>query len=164
MEFHNKTLNDKLDLYKNGYQNLKTVLDSLPNEVLLFSPDKDHWTAKQIAIHLADTEGIYFIRFRRTISENGYELTGFKNDDWAIELQYDKQDLNFNMQMLNMLRQSNLKIFQSMPTNYWQDKKYKNGNELLPLEKLLERNLNHFYGHLDVIKKRFNQYKDQQSK
>ena len=151
-------LEQKLDLYEKGYKNLKTFLESLSPESLTFTPDKDHWTIKQIAIHLTDTEGIYFIRFRRTIGENGYELSGFKNDDWARELHYTNQDLNFNLHLLDMLRQSNFSILTSMPNNFWNDKKYKANGELLPLEKLLERNLNHFYGHLDVIKKRYDQF------
>ena len=161
MQFDNLTLADKLDLYEKGFSELKTALDSVTDDVLSFTPASDHWTAKQIAIHLADTEGIYFIRFRRAIGESGAELLGFKNDDWAKDLKYSEQDLNFNMQVLDFMRQSNFRILKSMPDNFWSEKKYKSNNELFPMERLLERNLNHFYGHFDVIKKRFDQYKAQ---
>ena len=161
MQFDNLTLSDKMNLYEKGFSELKTALDSVSDEVLSFTPAPEHWTAKQIAIHLADTEGIYFIRFRRAIGESGAELLGFKNDDWAKDLNYSEQDLNFTMQVLDVIRQSNFRILNNMPQNYWTDKKYKSNNELFSMEKLLERNLNHFYGHLDVIKKRFDQHKAQ---
>ena len=161
MNFDNMTLADKLELYEKGYKNLKTFLESLPIDVLTFSPEPDHWTTKQIAIHLADTEGIYFVRFRRAIGESGYDLLGFKNDDWAKDLDYNSQDLTFNLQVLDILRQSNFRILKSIPKPYWKEKKYKTNEGLFPLEKLLERNLNHFYGHLDVIKKRYDQFKEQ---
>lgn len=163
MDFTNLTLSDKLDLYEKGYKNLKTFMESLPIDVLSYSPAPDHWTAKEIAIHLADTEGIYFVRFRRAIGESGYDLLGFNNEDWAKDLKYTEQDLNFNLQVLNTLRQSNFRILKAIPDIYWQEKKYKTKEGLFPLEKLLERNLNHFYGHLDVIKKRYDQFKEQTS-
>ena len=149
------SLDDKLDLYEKGFRNLKSFLESLPLEVLDYSPDPEHWTTKEIAIHLTDTEGIYFIRFRRAIGESGSELLGFNNDDWARDLNYKSQDLQFNLKVLDLLRQSNHRILKNIPTNYWTDKKYKSKDELMPLEKLLERNLNHFYNHLDVIRKRY---------
>lgn len=155
------SLTDKLDLYEKGYKNLKTFMESLPMGVLNFSPDPDHWTTKEIAIHLADTEGIYFVRFRRAIGESGSELLGFNNDDWALDLQYKNQNLNFNLQVLDLMRQSNYQLLKDIPANFWQEKTYKSNGELFPLEKLLERNLNHFYGHLDVIKKRYDQFKAQ---
>ena len=161
MQFDNMTLVDKLNLYEKGFLELKTALDSVSEDILTFTPSPEHWPAKQIAIHLTDTEGIYFIRFRRAISESGAELLGFKNDDWAKDLNYSEQDLKFTMQVLDIMRQSNFRILKNMPKNFWSDKKYKSNNELFPMEKLLERNLNHFYGHLDVIKKRFDQYKAQ---
>ena len=159
MQFDNMSLDDKLQLYEKGFRNLKSFLESLPVDVLNYSPDPDHWTTKEIAIHLADTEGIYFIRFRRAIGESGSELLGFKNDDWAKDLDYKNQDLQFNLKVLDILRQSNYQILKGMPVNFWYDKKYASNGELMPLEKLLERNLNHFYGHLDVIKKRYDQFK-----
>lgn len=155
------SLSDKLQLYENGFKSLKAFLETLPIDVLTFSPDSEHWTTKQIAIHLADTEGIYFVRFRRAIGESGYDLLGFKNDDWAKDLNYNNQDLTFNLQVLDMLRQSNLRILKAIPGSYWQEKKYKTKEGLFPLEKLLERNLNHFYGHFDVVKKRYDQFKEQ---
>ncbi len=160
MDFTNLSLSDKLDLYEKGYKSLKTFLESLPIDVLDFSPDSEHWTTKEIAIHLADTEGIYFVRFRRSIGESGSDLITFNNDDWAKDLRYKEQDLNFNLQLLDMLRQSNYQTLRTIPENYWQDKKYSHDGKLMPLEKLLERNLNHFYGHLDVIKKSYDQFKN----
>jgi hypothetical protein len=161
MQFDNMNLENKLDLYEKGFKSLKTFLESLPIDVLLFSPDKNHWTTKEIAIHLTDTEGIYFVRFRRAISESGSDLLTFDNDHWAKDLQYISRDLNFNLQLLDYMRQSNASILRSIPDHYWQEKQYKVEEELFPLEKLLERNLNHFYGHLEVIKKRYDQYKEQ---
>ena len=82
MYFTNLTISDKLDLYEKGYKNLKTFMESLPVDALTFA-HPGNWTAKEIAIHLADTEGIYFVRFRRAIGESGFDLLGFKNEVWA---------------------------------------------------------------------------------
>ena len=124
MDFTNLTLSDKLDLYEKGYKNLKTFMESLPIDVLTFQPAPEHWTAKQIAIHLTDTEGIYYVRFRRAIGESGYELSGFNNEDWAKDLNYVEQDLAFNLQVLDLMRQSNFRIFKAMPQNYCHEMKY----------------------------------------
>lgn len=162
MSFNNLTLSEKLDLYEKGYKNLKTFLESLPVDSLTFSPDpENHWNIKKIAIHLTDTEGVFFVRFRQILSQPGLDFLRVGQDNWDKPLVYSGQDLNLNLQVLETLRLSNFTLLKSIPATDWKEKTFKLNNELFPLEAALSRNLMHFYHHFDIIKKRYNQYNEQ---
>ena len=100
MSFKDLSLPEKLDLYEKGYKNLKTFLESLSVDALTFSPDpENHWNIKQIVIHLTDTEGVFFVRFRQILAKPGVDFLRVGQDSWDRPLNYPNQDLDLNLKV-----------------------------------------------------------------
>lgn len=155
--FNDKKIIEKLNLYKNGFKILKKALDNHENS-FLFIPDENHWSIHEIVVHLADTEGIYFVRFRVVISENSSQLLMFDQEKWAKNMNYRSQLIENSLESLEYTRKSNYNLLLKIENEDWQNFSFKIENQDFSLEKLLDRNLNHFYGHVETIKKRIDEF------
>ena len=157
--FEDKTIQEKVDLYKKGFQSLSTKVPD-NKRILDFTPGAPHWSIREIIAHLSDTEGIYFVRFRKVLTEPISDLLVFDQNSWYSRFNYGKKKIEESLQLLESLRNSNYRLLLSVAESEWNNRKYKQDNKEFSLDKLLDRNLNHFYGHLEIINKRITQFNE----
>ena len=113
----NKTIN--LDIYRELYSKLNTLWSSFPKEFCNNRPNSKEWTALEVLSHLADTEGIYFIRFRQTIAEEQPKSLGFEQENWAKFLSYNENDPSKVLELIKSLRNANHDVLSRVPDKFW---------------------------------------------
>ncbi len=86
-----KERQQKLDLYKNAYDQLAGTLNRYPEGMWDFKPGPDRWSIREIVVHIADSEANSYIRCRRAIAEPGAAVMAYDEDQWATGLGYQDQ-------------------------------------------------------------------------
>lgn len=65
----------------------------LPERRLAKRYRRGSWTAREVLIHIADTEAVFLDRLRRVIAEDRPLLIPFDHESWARRLDYARRDL-----------------------------------------------------------------------
>lgn len=112
-------INKLLEQYKSGYNDLQNALREYPFEMWDFKPAADKWNIKEILIHITDSEINGYIRFRKTIAENGSEITAYDQDAWAEKLHYSSGSVDTNLELFRLLRVLNYSLLISLPEDTW---------------------------------------------
>lgn len=112
-------INKLLEQYKSGYNDLQNALREYPFEMWDFKPTADKWNIKEILIHITDSEINGYIRFRKTIAENGSEITAYDQDAWAEKLHYSSGSVDTNLELFRLLRVLNYSLLISLPEDTW---------------------------------------------
>jgi len=100
---------------------LTELADVMESSVLSHSADQldkpetpGKWSAKQVVLHMADSELVWGWRLRLILGHDKPEITGYDQDLWANRLKYSEEDLDLALKRIRVLRESNLRIIQSL--------------------------------------------------
>ena len=83
-------------------------IDGLTPEKLLKRPDEESWSIHEIIVHLKDTEMIFGMRYKTILSEKEPILVAFDQELWARKTEYDKQNYDLALTLLDLIRIENL--------------------------------------------------------
>lgn len=108
-----------LDRYLAGPAMLREALAGLTEEDLRFKYDPAKWSAKEIAIHVADMDLVASFRIKRVISEPGARYPGVDQDLWAAELGYQNRDVEPSLRLLEVVRTEVVAILRALPPSAW---------------------------------------------
>src|SRR5258708_4088447 len=73
-----------------------------------YAPGK--WTARELLVHLSDTEAVHLDRLRRLAAEDNPTLMAYDQDKWAAGLFYGKRDLNLAQQQYEAGRRAVIEL------------------------------------------------------
>ncbi|MGH1362803.1 MAG: DinB family protein [Calditrichia bacterium] len=100
---------------------LTELADVMESSVLSHSTDQlnkpeapGKWSAKQVVLHMADSELVWGWRLRLILGHDKPEITGYDQDLWANRLKYSEEDLDLALKRIRVLRESNLRLIQSL--------------------------------------------------
>ena len=103
---------DPVDALAGTAERIRTLLESWPQRRFERSYAPGKWSARQILIHLAQTELALTTRVRFAVSQNSYIAQPFSQDDWiAID---GNADANVALNAYTSLRQLNLAMWRSL--------------------------------------------------
>ncbi len=89
-----------------------------PEELIRRSaPEK--WSIAEIVAHLADAELAMGWRLRNMLANPGVALTWWDEAAWAERLGYSQQEANLSAAVFRALRESNLRLLESVPRARW---------------------------------------------
>ena len=108
-----------MDQYAHGYDLIQEALKKFPSEMWHFRMEDDSWSIHDIVIHLADSELVGYTRCRKIIAENGTELSGYDQNRWCTELQYEEHDANEALELFRQLRKMNATLLKNTPEIVW---------------------------------------------
>src|ERR1700727_2144505 len=94
-----------------------SLLDRRLRDVAPTSADK--WPIAEIVAHLADAELAVGWRLRNMLANPGVALTWWDQAVWAERLSYAQQDANLSAAVFRMLRESKLRLLESVPRARW---------------------------------------------
>ncbi|MBI4501425.1 MAG: DinB family protein [Gemmatimonadetes bacterium] len=108
-----------------GERDPVAVLESTPDklersiagldEATLHRPEKTgKWSILEVIQHLADSELVFGYRIRMVVSHPAPAIQGFDQDLWAKELNYAERHLADSLAEFRCLRDSNLRLLQSL--------------------------------------------------
>ena len=82
---------DLLDRFRHGPDILAAMIIRPAEGELDFAPAPDKWSIRQILSHVADTEIVASMQFRKILAEDRPALPTFNQEAWARALGYEKR-------------------------------------------------------------------------
>ena len=82
-----------------------------------YAPDK--WSIKELVGHLIDTERIFSYRVLRFARNDQTPLSGFEQDDYVRDANFDDQLLSDLAAEFEYVRRSNIQLFKSLSEDAW---------------------------------------------
>jgi hypothetical protein len=96
----------------------RRLRDVAPEE-LIRRPAPEKWSIAEIVAHLADAELAMGWRLRNMLANPGVALTWWDQAVWAERLGYAQQDASLSAGVFRTLRESNLRLLESVPRARW---------------------------------------------
>lgn len=87
-------------------------LFDLPESRLKRRYRRGGWTARQVLVHMADTEAVIMERLRRVAAQPKALIMAFDPDAWADRLDYATRDLAISQALFTAARSSNLELIE----------------------------------------------------
>jgi DinB superfamily len=110
---------DLIAKYKAGYDEVTKALTNFPTEALTAHPIQGKWSAAEIVHHLADSETISGLRFRRLIVEDHPLIQGYDQDDYAARLNYNQREMAPSLEAFRCARLTTAQLFKFMGDDDW---------------------------------------------
>lgn len=141
----------KLDLYKNAYDQLAAALDRYPEDMWDFKPGPDRWSIREILVHITDSEANSYIRCRRAIAEPGAAVMAYDENQWAMGLGYQDQDPKAALALFKHLRWMTYTLVKGLPVSAWSNTIEHPENGTMTLDDWLVIYANHVPEHIYQI-------------
>lgn len=104
---------DILDELKEQPAALAAFIHNIPPEKGDYAYAPGKWTLKEVLGHILDTERIMAYRALRIARNDQTPLPGFEENDYAAAARYSERDLESLLEEFELLRRSNLFLFES---------------------------------------------------
>ena len=112
---------DPLAVLGETAQVLKSLLQSVPEQVLRARPAPEKWSILEQAVHLSDVEIVVGFRVRFVLgAENGVPIVAFDQDRWQSAFRYNDRDLRPTLEAFQAARENNLRFYRSLTEAEWE--------------------------------------------
>lgn len=108
---HNFSVAEAIDQLAAGPAKVRAALAGASAEAVNWAPPKA-WSAKQVAVHLLDTELVYGVRFRKILSDDDGVLLAYDQDSWTAACT-EGRDLASVLDTFEMLRKDNVGLLRA---------------------------------------------------
>ncbi len=102
-----------IERYEDGPAEVRRALSAAIPAELDCRPAPDHWTAREVVHHLADSETNSYIRLRRLLAEDNVTIVGYDEAEWARTLRYDLP-IEPSLAVLEALRRSSAALLRTL--------------------------------------------------
>jgi hypothetical protein len=157
-------INAKIELYGEGFDMLVDVLKDIPRDIWQFKPEPGEWSIHEVIIHLADSESNAALRARKLIVEPGGTLMGYDQEQWAVTLNYQEQDIQDALDVVRLSRKTTYELLKKQPEVIFEHIViHPEYNEPYTFENWLNIYSAHIPGHIEQIMNNYKIWKSQQS-
>lgn len=111
-----------LGRYQAGPARLREAIAGLSEEDLRYKYDPAKWSAKEIAIHVADMDVAGSFRMKRIIAEPDARYPGVDQDLWAAGLRYQDRPVEPSLRLLEAVRAEMAAVLAGLPSEAWSRK------------------------------------------
>ncbi|MEO8432637.1 MAG: DinB family protein [Acidobacteriota bacterium] len=143
-----------LEAYGAAADRVTRALDGLTESELRAHPIPAKWSIHEIVLHLADSETVGAVRFRKVVSESFPDLPAYDEKAWAVSFGYGDRDASFRRAALHTfrnLRETALALFQTASPSDWKRQGRHSEWGPVTLRELLELYADHGERHLEQI-------------
>ena len=95
-----------IDRYARGAELIERAVQGLSEEELRYVPAPGAWSAKEIVIHMADSETVVVDRMKRVIAEERPPLRTMYQELWTRRLRYAELDHRPYLPLFKLLRET----------------------------------------------------------
>lgn len=110
---------DPLKIQRATPKRLERLVRGVPKKTLRRRLAPGKWSAVEILAHLAETELVGGYRIRTILARNGAPIQAFDQNKWAQSGNYARHDPRKSLEVFRVLRESNLRLLQSVPRRKW---------------------------------------------
>jgi hypothetical protein len=108
-----------LECFGNGTAALGAALRRFPRRMWLYKASPDRVCIHETVWHLADSEVVEYVHYRRIIAEPGSPSLGIDPSAWSRNLGYFYQDVKEAMGIIRVLRQAIYRSLRTLPEIAW---------------------------------------------
>lgn len=147
---------DLIARYAAAPQQLEAVLDALQPGALDRAPGQGEWTARQIVIHLADSEIMAGVRFRLLLAQDEPTFPLYQQARWAEEMHYATADaaaVAEAVQLFTHLRTATTRLLRHLPADRWDRAGTHPERGRMTVRDLLALYADHAEGHLRQMRR-----------
>ena len=144
---------DPLAVQRETAHQLTQLVDGVPAEKLSERPAPDKWSVAAILAHLAEAEVSSTWRYRQMIENDGAPLPGFDQDLWETLGEYSSRNPQESLQLFNLLRQANLRMFDKLTPDEWQRHGVHAERGQMSVKELAEQIAGHDINHVEQIRR-----------
>ena len=153
--------NEKIELYRRGYDMLIETLKDIPREMWKFKPEPKEWSVHEVLVHLADSESNAALRARMLIVEPGGVIMGYDQDKWTVELNYHDQSWEDALEVVRLARKTTYKILKEQPEEvFTHTVKHTQQDEPYTFDQWLNIYSAHIPGHIEQIMNNYKIWRD----
>ncbi len=113
---------------------------------------KGGWTAKEVLLHIKDSETVTYDRLRRIIAEEKPILWYFEQDSWQKYLAYGRQDMELAEAVFLSTRDSIIEAVDMHMKKYGNKAGIHSRRGLMTMKELVEFHIEHVDRHIAAIK------------
>jgi uncharacterized damage-inducible protein DinB len=137
-----------------SYMDTMDLVTSLDPETLLYRYAEGKWNILEIMQHILDTERIFNYRALCFSRQDKTNLPGFEQDDYVVNANVFKRDINDMVRELSLVRASTIELFKSFTPEMLEYSGTANGN-IISVKALLFATLGHEIHHRKVIEEKY---------
>lgn len=143
----------QLGRYRGGYEQVAEALAGATDAELDRIPKTDDgWTARMVVHHLADSEATAYVRLRRLIAEDGAQIHGYDEAQFARRLHYDRP-IESSLAVLAAVRQASLDLLESLSPQEWERAGTHSDSGAYSVDRWLEIYVRHPHEHAEQIRR-----------
>ena len=146
--------NDPFRNLANQYQEIQSILQSLPEEEANYAYSEGKWTVKEVLGHLIDTERIMSYRALCISRKEKQSLPGFEQDDYVKEANFKERTITNLLDDYRTVRKSTINLFKNFSESMLNQRGIANGEEVTVLA-LLYIITGHEMHHLKILKEKY---------
>ena len=146
--------NDPFRNLENQYQEIQSILQSLPEEEANFAYTEGKWTVKEVLGHMIDTERIMDYRALCISRKDKQSLPGFEQDDYVQEANFKERTITNLLEDYRIVRKSTISLFKNFTENMLNQRGVANDKEVTVLA-LLYIITGHEMHHLKILKEKY---------
>lgn len=152
--------NEKIELYRKGFDLLVAALAEIPLEAWKFKPAAQEWSIHEVIIHLGDSETNAALRARKLAVEPGGLLMGYDQDQWAVALNYHDQNTDDALQVTKFARKTTYNWLKTLADEvFTHSVRHPEYDEPYTFEQWINIYSAHIPGHIEQIKNNYALYK-----
>ena len=133
---------------------VKELVQSIPEEKLLYRYAEGKWTIKEVLVHIIDDERIYAYRALRFARNDHTELPGFEQDDYARYSGANDRSLASIMEEYAAVRASTIAMFNGFHDDVFTRTGVANGT-IVSVRALAYHLAGHELHHAAILKERY---------
>ncbi len=147
------TLDEQLARMERTVNDFAAVVKNVSDAQLTKRPDPKNWSAKEVVCHVRDTEESFMMRFLSILAMDDPKFLPVEPDRWAVERQYQRNDVQEALAALKTRREETLRFFRGLKPDQWERSGVHATRGRMTLKDFVELMAWHDDNHLDQLKR-----------
>jgi uncharacterized damage-inducible protein DinB len=147
------TLDEQLARMERTVNDYAAVVKNVSDAQLTKRPDSTNWSAKEVICHVRDTEESFMMRFLSIMAMDDPKFLPVEPDRWAVERQYQRNDVSEALAALKTRREETLRFFRGLKPEQWERGGIHATRGRMTLKDFVELMAWHDDNHLDQLKR-----------
>ena len=147
------TLDEQLVRMERTVNDYVAATKGVPDAKLSKRPDDKNWSAKEVVCHVRDIEESFMMRFLAIMAMDEPKFLPVEPDRWAVERQYQRNDVQEALTAFKSRRDDTLKFFRGLRPEQWERGGIHATRGKMTLKDFVELLAWHDDNHLDQLKR-----------